>query len=117
MPFNVTPTNNQETKDRVYFDLKGSSAIITNARVVTPHFISFTLRCKGFSLYGLRLVEFENGENAGKLAILMPQTKANNGKYYENYKVYFRDEDIEWLITKVSEAASYHCDIAYDQES
>lgn len=117
MAFNVKPENKQETRERVYFDMAGNEAVITGARVVTPHFISFTLKCKGFSLYGIRLVEFDKGEKAGQCAVLMPQTKANNGKYYDNYKVYFRDEDIEWLIKHAALAAEIQLEIAYGKES
>ena len=53
-------TNNvakTEEKKPVYFDMAENVAMVTNVRKINDACIGFTLKCKGFSLYGLRAVE------------------------------------------------------------
>lgn len=107
MAFNVK-SKSKKSANRMYIDLEKVEAVITSARVVTETFISFTLRCEGFSLYNMRLVEFKDGRQA----ILPPQEK-HGDKYYNQYAIYLSDEDTEWLKTNVCMAAEMGEEVAY----
>ena len=54
---NTKSAQNNEEKKSVYFDMAENVAMVTNVRKINDSCIGFTLKCKGFSLYGLRAVE------------------------------------------------------------
>lgn len=85
-----------ETK-HVYFDMAETVAMVTNVRKIADGCIGFTLKCKGFSLYGLRAVQNKNGG----WFISVPATKGKDGKYYNNYALYLRGEDQESILDTV----------------
>lgn len=94
-------TNNvakTEEKKPVYFDMAENVAMVTNVRKINDKCIGFTLRCKGFSLYNLRAVQHNKGEG---WFISVPATKGKDGKYYNNYGLYLRDEDQESILDTV----------------
>lgn len=89
---------NNEEKKSVYFDMAENVAMVTNVRKINDACIGFTLKCKGFSLYGLRAVEKKDGSS---WFISIPATKGNDGNYYNNYGLYLRDEDQEAILDTV----------------
>lgn len=95
-------TNNgtkKETENKpVYFDMYENVAMVTNVRQISETCVCFTLKCKGFSLYGLRAVERKD-DNAWFISV--PATKGKDGKYYNNYGLYLRDEDQEAILDTV----------------
>lgn len=93
---------NTEKKEIVTIDLKAVDAKVVNVRVLNEKTASFTLRCKGFSFYNLKCVAYSK-EGREQYFIAMSQTKGNNDKYYDDYKVYFSKEDEKTIIKEVLE--------------
>lgn len=89
--------NKNEEKAPVYFDMAENVAMVANVRKINDKCIGFTLRCKGFSLYNLRAVQNKDGG----WFISVPATKGKDGKYYNNYGLYLRDEDQEAILDTV----------------
>lgn len=77
-----------------------NKAIIHNARVVTDNMITFTLKCHGFSLYNMKLVNGKKG-----YFITPPSIKGSNGAYYNQYAIYLSEEDEKSLIDSILAAA------------
>lgn len=73
-------------------------AMVTNVREISDSCVIFTLKCKGFSLYGLRAVEKKDGSS---WFISLPATKGKDGNYYNNYGLYLRDEDQEAILDTI----------------
>ena len=97
MSFNVTSNTNRTQREHTYINLNDWE--VTNVRVVTDTFITFTLRGKtnGVSLYGMRMFETKNG----KQMIRCPQSEywQNEEKRYANqYAVYISQDDEEKLM-------------------
>ena len=97
MPFNVNSNANGTQKEYTYINLNDWE--VTNVRVVTDTFITFTLRGKtnGVSLYGMRMFETKNG----KQMIRCPQSEyeQNGQKRYANqFAVYISSDDEEKLM-------------------
>lgn len=88
MAFKTSEKQN-ENKDRVFIDLKAVGARVANVRQISDSCIVFTLRCKGFSFYNMKLYESKDG----KEFIAGSQTKGSNGKWYNNYAIYLSEED------------------------
>lgn len=82
------------------FDMAATEAIVQNARVVTDNLITFTLKCHGFSLYNMKLVNGKEG-----YFITPPSTKGSNGVYYNQYTIYLSEDDEKSLIDSVLVAA------------
>lgn len=95
---NTKSAPNNEEKKTVYFDMAENVAMVTNVRQISETCICFTLKCKGFSLYGLRAVERKDDKD---WFISVPATKGKDGKYYNNYGLYLRDEDQEAILDTV----------------
>lgn len=79
-------------------DLAGVNAEVTNVRQISDSFIVFTLKCRGFSFYSMRIVERKSD---GEPFITVPQDKGADGKYYNRYAVYLSEADQKTLIDKV----------------
>lgn len=99
MPFNVN-SNSKNQKEHTYINLNDWE--VTNARVMTDTFITFTLRGKtnGVSLYGMRMFETKKG----KQMIRCPQSEywKNEEKRYTNqYAVYISQDDEKKLMAMV----------------
>ena len=83
---------------RAVIDLAGVNAEVTNVRQISDSCIVFTLKCKGFSFYSMRVVERKSD---GEPFITVPQDKGTDGKYYNRYAVYLSEADQKALIDKV----------------
>lgn len=94
MAFKTTKNSNS----RAVIDLAGVNAEVTNVRQISDSCIVFTLRCKGFSFYSMRVVERKSD---GEPFITVPQDKGTDGKYYDRYAVYLSEADQKALIDKV----------------
>lgn len=91
--------NNENKTEKVYFDMAANVTMVTNVREITKTCIGFTLKCKGFSLYGLRAVQKKDDPDSWFISV--PSTKGKDGKYYNNYGLYLRDEDAEAILDTV----------------
>ena len=92
--------NGEDKQNKVKFDMVATEAIVQNARVVTDDLITFTLKCHGFSLYNMKLVNGKKG-----YFITPPSVKGSNGAYYNQYAIYLSEEDEKSLIDSVLAAA------------
>lgn len=95
-----TRDGKDDKQNKAKFDMVATEAIVQNARVVTDDLITFTLKCHGFSLYNMKLVNGKNGE-----FITPPSVKSSNGAYYNQYAIYLSEEDEKDLIDNVLLAA------------
>lgn len=93
-----TTKNSNSSGSRTTIDLKSVNAEVTNVRQISDSCIVFTLRCKGFSFYSMRIVERKSD---GEPFIMVPQDKGKDGKYYDRYAVYLSDADQKALIDQV----------------
>ena len=91
--------SNAGQDERVYIDLKAVGASVTNVRQ-GKYSTTFTLKCKGFSLYNLRVVE----RKEGGYFIAPPNHKGSNDKYYSDYALYLTDDDTDRLLDMVESA-------------
>lgn len=83
---------------RAVIDLAGVNAEVTNVRQISDSCIVFTLRCKGFAFYSMRVVERKSD---GEPFIAVPQNKGKDGNYYNQYAIYLSEADQKALIDKV----------------
>ena len=80
-----------------YFNLKGMK--VSNVRRLSDTVIAFSLLGNGLGLYNLKVVDGEKGK-----FVAVPQTKGNDGKWYNQYAVYLSDDYQKKVIKKVEEA-------------
>lgn len=95
-----TRDGKDDKQNKAKFDMIATEAIVQNARVVTDDLITFTLKCHGFSLYNMKLVNGKKG-----YFITPPSVKGSNGAYYNQYAIYLTEEDEKDLIVSVLLAA------------
>lgn len=95
-----TKDSKDNNQSGVKFDMIATEALVQNARVVTDDLITFTLKCHGFSLYNMKLVNGKNG-----YFITPPSVKSSNGAYYNQYAIYLSEKDEKDLIDNVLAAA------------
>lgn len=105
MGFNVKGSNKESVK-RENFNLKDSSWLIANVRVVSEHMVTFTLKMHGLSLYNMKVTESTKGDTAGQMFLSNGQSKGSDGKYYNNYALYLSDEDRDRIIEAVCAEAN-----------
>ena len=74
-------------------------AVVRNVRQVADNCLTFTLRLYGIDLYGMRLVEGERST-----FITASANKGKNGKYYDNFRVYFAEDAAQAVENAVREA-------------
>lgn len=98
MAFKTTKNSGNFSEACVVIDLAGVNAEVTNVRQISDSCIVFTLKCKGFSFYSMRVVERKSD---GEPFITVPQDKGTDGKYYNRYAVYLSEADQKALIDKV----------------
>lgn len=79
--------------------LHSLQAVVRNVRQVADNCLTFTLRLYGIDLYSMRLVEGQKGSFISASA-----NKGKNGKYYDNYRVYFADDAAKAVEYAVREA-------------
>ena len=96
----------KESVNRVNFNLKDSSWVITNVRVVAENVVIFTLKMNGLLLYNMKVIESTRGDTAGQMFLINGQSKGADGKYYNNYKLYLSDEDRDRIIEAVCAEAN-----------
>ena len=75
------------------------NAAVRNVRMVADNCLTFTLRLYGIDLYGMRLVEGEKST-----FITASANKGKNGKYYDNFRVYFAEDAAQAVENAVREA-------------
>lgn len=74
-------------------------AVVRSVRQVADNCLTFTLRLYGIDLYGMRLVEGEKST-----FITASANKGKNGKYYDNFRVYFAEDAAQAVESAVREA-------------
>lgn len=74
-------------------------AVVRNVRQVADNCLTFTLRLYGIDLYSMRLVEGQKGAFISASA-----QKGKDGKYHDNFRVYFADDAAEAVEDAVREA-------------
>lgn len=76
----------KKIEEKGYLSLAGLS--VGHVRKVSEKIITFTLAGKGVALYNMRMIEGARGT-----FIAPPAHKGNDGKWYDDYAVYFSPED------------------------
>lgn len=101
MAFNKsnTASSNQNSPRVTVEMLRNLHAVVRNVRQVADTCLTFTLRLYGIDLYSMRLVEGKKGQ-----FITASATKGPNGKYYDNFRVYFDDAAAQAVMTAVVSA-------------
>lgn len=66
--------------------LRNLHAVVRNIRQVADNCLTFTLRLSGIDLYSMRLVDGQKG-----VFITASAQKGKDGKYHDNFRVYFDD--------------------------
>ena len=101
-----TKNNNASTPKKAADGLRVSvemlhnlHAVVRNVRQVADNCLTFTLRLYGIDLYGMRLVEGEKST-----FITASANKGKNGKYYDNYRVYFAEDAAKAVEAAVRKA-------------
>lgn len=89
--------NGNKRKDLPKFILKGRNATISGAKCISDKCIVFTLNVDGASFYGLRVVAGSKGP-----FISMPQNQGRDGKYYDMYKLFLEEGEVEKVIEAVT---------------
>lgn len=79
--------------------LRNLHAVVRSVRQVADNCLTFTLRLYGIDLYGMRLVEGEKST-----FITASANKGKNGKYYDNFRVYFAEDAAQAVENAVREA-------------
>lgn len=74
-------------------------AVVRNVRQVADNCLTFTLRLYGIDLYSMRLVEGQKGAFISASA-----QKGKDGKYHDNFRVYFADDAAKAVEDAVREA-------------
>ena len=74
-------------------------AVVRNVRQVADNCLTFTLRLYGIDLYSMRLVEGQKGAFISASA-----QKGKDGKYYDNFRVYFADDAVKAVEDAVRKA-------------
>ena len=80
-------------------------AVVRNVRLVADNCLTFTLRLYGIDLYGMRLVEGEKST-----FITASAKKGKDGKYYDNFRVYFAEDAAQAVKNAVCEAYETNTD-------
>lgn len=97
--FNSKKKSSEDNAERVFLNLAAVGAEVTHVRT-SDYGTTFTLKCKGFSLYGLRVVE----KRDGGYFIAPPNHKGSNGKYYADYAIYLSDDDTDRVLDMIESA-------------
>lgn len=79
--------------------LNNLNAVVRNVRQVADNCLTFTLRLYGIDLYGMRLVDGEKST-----FITASANKGKNGKYYDNFRVYFAEDAAQAVEAAVRKA-------------
>ena len=79
--------------------LHSLQAVVRNVRQVADNCLTFTLRLYGIDLYSMRLVEGAKGTFISASA-----QKGKDGKYYDNFRVYFAEDAAKAVESAVRKA-------------
>ena len=74
-------------------------AVVRNVRQVADNCLTFTLRLDGIDLYSMRLVDGAKG-----VFITASAQKGKDGKYHDNFRVYFANDAAQAVEDAVREA-------------
>lgn len=85
--------------------LRNLHAVVRNVRQVADNCLTFTLRLYGIDLYSMRLVEGQKGAFISASA-----QKGKDGKYYDNFRVYFADDAAQAVENAVRKAYDENTD-------
>lgn len=103
---NVSITKKVVDGPRVSMEmLHNLHAVVRSARLVADNCLTFTLRLNGIDLYGMRLVEGEKST-----FITASANKGKNGKYYDNFRVYFAEDAAKAVEAAVRKAYDENTD-------
>ena len=105
---NNTGSSNKKAADgpRVTVEmLHNLHAVVRSVRQVADNCLIFTLRLYGIDLYGMRLVE-----GTKSTFITASANKGKNGKYYDNYRVYFAEDAAQAVEAAVRKAYDENTD-------
>lgn len=80
-------------------------AVVRCVRLVADNCLTFTLRLYGIDLYGMRLVEGEKST-----FITASAKKGKDGKYYDNFRVYFAEDAAQAVENAVRKAYDENTD-------
>lgn len=80
-------------------------AVVRSVRQVADNCLTFTLRLYGIDLYSMRLVEGEKST-----FITASANKGKNGKYYDNFRVYFAEDAAHAVEAAVRKAYDENAD-------
>lgn len=97
MAFNLKTENTTINNGRAVIDLAQTEATVERVRSIAPNCVVFTLKCKGFSFYDMRVCAGKDG----KPFVTVPKDKGTDGRYYARYAVYLSKADQESIIKKV----------------
>ena len=97
MAFNFANNENTNNDSRVVINLALAEACVERVRQIAPSCIVFTLKCKGFSFYDMRVCEGKDKN----LFVTVPKDKGTDGRYYARYAVYLSKADQERIINEV----------------
>lgn len=84
---------------KTYLSIKG--ATVQACHLISDRVCVFTLNVPGATFLNLKVVEGKNG-----MFIAMPQSKGRDGQYYDQYRVFFSEEDTQRIIDAVGEHAT-----------
>lgn len=88
---------NDNKKPAEYFSISGMR-VERVRKIPGSSIITFSLLGKGLGLYNLKIVNGSRGE-----FIAMPATKGTDGNYYNQFAVYFSDDDAARIIGVVKD--------------
>ena len=92
-------TNNQNSPRVTVEMLHNLHAVVRSVRQVADTCLTFTLRLYGIDLYNMRLVEGVKGT-----FITASAQKGKDGKYYDNFRVYFAGDAVKAVEAAVRKA-------------
>ena len=103
---NASTTKKAADAPRVTVEmLHNLHAVVRTVRQVADNCLTFTLRLYGIDLYGMRLVEGEKST-----FITASAKKGKDGKYYDNFRVYFAEDAAQAVENAVRKAYDENTD-------
>lgn len=97
--FNKSNQNAAPEVVKAYLSIK--DATVQACHLISDRVCVFTLNIPGASFLNLKVVEGKNG-----MFIAMPQTKGRDGQFYDQYRVFFSEEDTQRIIDAVGQHAT-----------